>query len=62
MLQGLADANCKFSAIGVGAFGRQSDGGIFRQSGLGICLENGTLNAPTTKALPNQEVMLHTSF
>ena len=58
VLQGLADANCKFIAIDVGAYRRQSDGGIFRHSSLGICLENGTLNVPPPKALPNQEIML----
>ena len=42
----------------MGAYGRQSDGGIFRQSSLGIYLENGTLNVPPPKALSNQEMML----
>ena len=58
VLQGLADANCKFIAIDVGAYGRQSDGGIFRESSLGVCLQNGTLNIPAAKHLPSSNILL----
>jgi len=57
-LQGLANANSKFITIDVGAYGKQSEGGVFHQSSLGIGLENGTLSVPPPKALPNQEKML----
>ena len=59
MLQGLADANCKFIAIDVGAYGRQSDGGIFRDSSLGRCLDDGSLDIPPPRALTNTDVVLH---
>ena len=58
VLQGLAAANCKFIAVDVGAYGRQSDGGIFRDSSLGKCLENGTIDIPHTKPLPNSGIVL----
>ena len=32
VLQGVADAHCKFLTIDVGAMGKQSDGGVFRNS------------------------------
>ena len=58
VLQGLAAANCKFIAVDVGAYGRQSDGGIFRDSSLGKCLENGTIDIPHPKPLPNSGIVL----
>ena len=58
VLQGLADAYCKFTAIDVGAYGRQSDGGIFRESCLGRCLENSGIEIPPPKLLPNTNVVL----
>ena len=58
VLQGIADANCKFIAIDVGAYGRQSDGGIFRESSVGVCLQNGTLNIPAAKHLPSSNILL----
>ena len=35
VLQGPADAKCKFITSDVGAYGRQSDSGIFQESSLG---------------------------
>ena len=58
VLQGLVDANCKFIAIDVGAYGRQSDGGIFRDSSLGRSLENGRIYIPPPKVLPNTNITL----
>lgn len=53
VLLALVDASYKFVAVEVGSYGRNSDGGIFACSNLGKRLENGTLNIPTGKNLPN---------
>ena len=58
VLQGLADAKCKFITIDVGAYGRQSDGGIFQESSLGRCLENGDIDIPPPKVLSNSNEVL----
>lgn len=39
VLMAIADANCKFIWIDVGAFGRQSDSGIFTNCALGKALK-----------------------
>ncbi|CAK1589075.1 unnamed protein product [Parnassius mnemosyne] len=52
VLLALVDACYKFIAVDVGAYGRNSDGGIFAQCNLGKRLENGTLHVPIGKNLP----------
>lgn len=49
----MADANCKFLVIDVGARGKQSDGGVFRGSDLYQHLENNAFNCPQQSKLPN---------
>ncbi|XP_060855543.1 uncharacterized protein LOC132933247 [Metopolophium dirhodum] len=46
VLLALVDADYKFTAIDVGSYGRNSDGGIFSISTIGKMLENKTLNVP----------------
>lgn len=53
VLLALVDAHCNFIAVDVGAYGKNSDGGIFAHSNLGKALERGTLNIPGNAALPN---------
>lgn len=53
VLLALVDARYKFIIVDVGSYGRNSDGGIFARSSLGKQLENGTLNIPEGKYLPN---------
>lgn len=48
----MSDANYKFQYINVGAPGKNSDAGIFRESSLMKKIENGTINLPSPKALP----------
>ena len=44
MLQGLADARYRLIAIDVGAYGKQTHGGIFRHSSQYQLLRNNTFN------------------
>lgn len=55
-LQAVAGADYKFTMIDVGAFGRESDGGIFRGSSFYQKLEMGALNIPQDAKLPNTDV------
>lgn len=56
VLQGVADANLKFVAVDVGAYGRQSDGGVFRYSALYRNLQNQHLKLPADSYLPNSNL------
>lgn len=58
VLLAVVDAKYKFVVVDVGAYGRNSDGGIFSNSRLGNKIHNGTLNIPQNKCLPgtNQEM------
>ncbi|CAH1997197.1 unnamed protein product [Acanthoscelides obtectus] len=58
VLQAVADANCRFIFIDTGAFGKQSDGGIFRESALYQHLVTGKLNIPADRNLPNSDTKL----
>lgn len=55
VLLALVDANLKFIAIDIGAYGRNSDGGIFTNSNLGQAMAQGTLNIPEDEALSGAE-------
>ncbi|XP_067652981.1 uncharacterized protein [Haliotis asinina] len=52
VLLALVDANYRFLVVDVGAYGRNSDGGIFAFSALGRALEGEKLNIPKDSALP----------
>lgn len=54
ILQGVADAKCRFICIHVGGYGCQSDGGVFRSTPLYKRLEEGTI-IPNEKLLPYTE-------
>lgn len=58
VLQPLADAQYKFVSIEVGAYGTQSDGGIFSKSTLCQCLRNSTFNMPADTELPQADIKL----
>ena len=57
VLLALADANLKFVAIDIGAYGRNSDGGIFANSNLAKGLAGNTLKIPNDAPLPGAEQM-----
>ena len=52
VLMALVDANLKFIAIDVGAYGRNSNGGIFAKSNLGKAMGSGRLHLPQDASLP----------
>lgn len=52
VLFGLVDAHYRFIAVDIGSFDKNSDGGIFSHSKLGMDLEKGVLNIPQAKELP----------
>lgn len=58
VLQGVTDANYKFIAIDVGAYGKQSDGGTFRHSALGKLMQENKLDIPHDEYLPNTDSKL----
>jgi len=47
VLLGLVDADYKFVTVDVGAYGKNSDGAIFRESQLGKSLYNNDINIPS---------------
>lgn len=54
VLMAVADYRYKFTLVDIGAYGGNSDGGIFADSEIGVSLRNNTLNLPEgTAALPN---------
>ncbi|XP_068083809.1 uncharacterized protein [Anabrus simplex] len=58
VLLALVDSNYKFIAVDIGAFGSNSDGGIFQNSNLGKALETKNLNIPENKNLPGTDIHL----
>lgn len=58
VLLAIADANCKFVAVDIGAYGREGDAGVFMRSEFGKRINNGTFNIPPPKPLPGTNVVL----
>lgn len=60
VLLALVDAHYRFVTIDVGAYGRNSDGGIYQESLMGKMFENSQLNLPPNKPLhQNTEPLPH---
>lgn len=60
VLLSIVDANYKFIVVDVGAFGKNSDASILRNSSLGKGLQDGTLNIPAHKIpLGGTELLPH---
>jgi hypothetical protein len=55
VLLALADANYKFIAVDVGAYGTCSDGRVFANSFFGAALREGSLQLPPHKPLPRTD-------
>ena len=58
ILQAVSDANCKFLCIDVGAYGKQSDGGVFRGSDLFNCLTSNKLGSNVQNKIPHTDLKL----
>jgi hypothetical protein len=58
VLQAVADARYRFIGMDVGAYGKQSDGGIFRRSSFYHLLNSNNFNMPDDKELPLSDVKL----
>ncbi|KAL4131904.1 hypothetical protein QTP88_009138 [Uroleucon formosanum] len=56
VLLALVDAQYKFVAVDIGAYCKNSDGGIFSNSNLGKALEKNKLNIPNEQYLPRPQV------
>lgn len=56
-LQGIADANYKFITVDIGAYGRQSDSGVFSETNVYHCLETDSFNLPPSRELTNTNIM-----
>jgi hypothetical protein len=52
VLLAVVDADCKFTAIDVGSYGREGDAGIYLKSNMGQKIQNNTFNIPAPKELP----------
>lgn len=53
VLMAVVDANLRFIAIDVGAYGKEGDSTVLRDSPLGKKLYSNTLNLPPPRCLPN---------
>ena len=62
VLQTVLGANLKFVTVDLGAFGKQSDSGVFRNSALYQSLEIRGLQVPEDKVLPHNEIILRHIF
>ncbi|GFS70386.1 pyruvate kinase [Trichonephila clavipes] len=54
----VVDADCKFTAVDVGSYGREGDAGIFLKSEIGRRIKNNTFNVPPPKALPGTDTVI----
>jgi hypothetical protein len=50
------DADLKFVTVDIAAFGKQGDGGVFRNSALYQSLETRSLQVPEDTVLPHSEI------
>lgn len=58
VLMALVDAKYKFIAVDIGAYGKNSDAGIFSNSKMGKAFEKNKFNVPDGRALPGTNEVL----
>ena len=61
-MQSVVDSNRQFLTVDVGAYGKQSDGGVFRNSVLYQSLETRSFQVPEDTLLPHSEITLNHIF
>ncbi|KAE9536969.1 hypothetical protein AGLY_006776 [Aphis glycines] len=52
VLLAVVDADCKFTAVDIGSYGREGDAGIYLKSQIGKIIKNNAFNIPAPKVLP----------
>lgn len=55
VLMAIVGADYRFICVDIGAYGKNSDSGIFDASNIGKRFETGTMNVPNAKNLPGQQ-------
>ena len=53
----LVDHQYKFTFVDIGAYGHQSDGGVFSNCALKKAIEDGSLGVPGPAKLPGSDTM-----
>jgi len=61
-LLAVSDANYKFVMVDIGAYGRESDGGVLKNSEFFKKLQNKELNIPNNAQLPNTNIKVPYTF
>lgn len=60
VLLAISDANYKFTYVDIGAYGGQSDGGIYKNSLFGTAMEKGNIQFPAPKSLTTGKLKAET--
>lgn len=58
VLMAIAKAKYKFIMVDIGAYGKDSDGGVFKNSQIYQKMENGALKLPNSELLPNSSSLV----
>jgi hypothetical protein len=61
-LLGVADANCCFTLIGVGAHGRGNDSSVFSNSSFEKAFSSGDLNVPPVRNIRGTSISIRLYF
>lgn len=62
VLMAISDANSRFLMVDIGAYGKDSDGGVLHSSKMYQRIDKGTLKVPNMKLLPNSNLKAPFAF
>lgn len=62
ILMAACDSNHLFTLVDIGAYGSQSDGGVFKNSAFGVNLEGKNMNVPSNDKIENTNIVLPYTF